>query len=194
MVRFNVDGSAHAQYGATPGDAGILPSGTVDFVSLVDYVSKADRNDIRTPDDRYQIAIRRPGETTLYSFTLVDDAAIHRVLLEVDTQWTQHPLGTRFDQLRQKSPIVTRATSEVMHKTADMSALHVVQHGDTLSGIARQYYGEDRLGEGRQAIINANPQIFRNSSAPRLGTTPVTIRIPYLDGDKISEPETGAYP
>ena len=108
LITFEPNGRASAQYGSTPGDSGFVEPGTIDFNQLIAAITKAEKKGKKDPADRFQIAVRHEGQTSIMSFTVKDEAVIEQMLATLDAKWKQHPVGKRFDELKRRYPIIPK--------------------------------------------------------------------------------------
>lgn len=108
IITFEPSGYASAQYGSTPGDSGYVPKGTVDFISLLKSIESTPTKEKKEPSYEFQIAILHKGQNFTTAFTLTDVSFIRDVLLSLESKWKQMPLGTRFNELHNKYPIIEK--------------------------------------------------------------------------------------
>ena len=102
MIRFFPDGSVHAQYGSSLGDAAKLPKGSVHFRALLKaaYRLKSDKQ----LDRASQISVSLKDETNT-AFSLTNDALFRYLIDSFDEKWQPELGGSRFDMLRRQYPI-----------------------------------------------------------------------------------------
>ncbi len=101
ILEFFSDGSAHAHYGALPGDGASLPPGAVIFDALLDAVRRLRLEKEGRSDT--QVAVRRKGSSTSSAFYVSDDTLFRYLVASFRGKWK--PDGPRFAQLLNSSPI-----------------------------------------------------------------------------------------
>lgn len=119
MLRFELSGAAHAQYGSLPGDGGFVPPGSVDFSRLARDLASAAGGAAAAGPDRIQVSAWAlcaadavgcdPPEGSTAPLSDAQQRVVLRLLADLETRWRPDEYGTkRFDELRQRFPIAPR--------------------------------------------------------------------------------------
>ncbi|MCL7743901.1 hypothetical protein LV476_02905 [Guyparkeria hydrothermalis] len=136
-----------------------------------DYVLIGSKRPIRDPIMSILLQVQSPQGRMIREYNLLlDPPSVASSATEETQSGSSQPATRRETSRPARAPAVSTGWQRVEPaENVELDATHKVEHGDTLSEIARDFVGEgEDIRPMMQAIIDANPQAFANGNGNAL--------------------------